>query len=344
MNGMGFNVPQYAPVQKPPQEDMDYGVIGSALSGLGNLIDIPGSMVRDTISFSNPFDQLMTPFSSDNRTSGAEISRYWMGGDEDSGGNQMAGLMIDILTDPTVLLTGGTSAAARAGMRGGAAALKGLGKVGQAVKGGYRAGTNATTAGQLARTNRVLANKADDLYDTALQNLESPGTGWVQVPTGQGSKIKFRQGALPGPPSPNPSARAALNESMNYRNQILSDDQINEAVKRANRDIETRFNNATLPARTAAYRGADQFARQAYGGASTGLGFARDSAKNLGRQLMDGDRNAMLQSYGIGSNALQTATGQRMSDEPTLEDMIAQALMEDPALSEELLMMLGAGE
>src|SRR5688500_16382164 len=56
----------------------DVGLGGLAI--VGNLLDVPGSMVRDTIDRAtggkaNPFDQLLTPFSSENRVTGRELNR-----------------------------------------------------------------------------------------------------------------------------------------------------------------------------------------------------------------------------------------------------------------------------
>ena len=133
--GTVYQPPRYAEPPMPEEDPgMDFGMLGDIASGVGNLIDLPGSMVRDTISFSNPLDQLMTPFSSDNRTSGADISRYWAGGDADSGGNQIAGMMIDILTDPLMLASGGTLAAGKMGAKAAGSVSKGMGKVAGATR------------------------------------------------------------------------------------------------------------------------------------------------------------------------------------------------------------------
>ncbi len=320
MSRMGFSIPKYAEPEKPEQsDDMDFGVIGDILSGAGHALDLPGSMVRDAISFSNPFDQVMTPFSGENRTTGADISRYWMGGDADSAGNQMAGLMIDILTDPTILATGGTSAAARMGMKGAGQVAKGASKVAGAAKGGYAAGKKATTGGKLMQQNKNLARRAGALDEAASQS-PLPGLGRPSDMTGPTQQMQQQAAGL--------------------RSQMMGDEAIGAATDLANKSPGTRFNNATMPIREGAYRGADQFARDAYGGARAGLGALRDSAEGLGRGIMAGDRNAMLQGYGVGSNALRTMTGQRMEQEPSIEDMIAQAIMEDPELGQQLLMML----
>ncbi|MBA4019210.1 MAG: hypothetical protein C0483_18750 [Pirellula sp.] len=65
----------------PAEQDSLLRRIGStALSGIGavgNLLDLPGSMVRDTISGHNPFDQLLSPFSGDNRQTGRDVLSTW---------------------------------------------------------------------------------------------------------------------------------------------------------------------------------------------------------------------------------------------------------------------------
>lgn len=45
----------------------------SLLEALGNVADLPGSMVRDALSLRNPFDQFLSPFSQDNRTTGQDL-------------------------------------------------------------------------------------------------------------------------------------------------------------------------------------------------------------------------------------------------------------------------------
>src|SRR5690349_10212332 len=75
--------PQPSPEQSPPAEPSP-GILSTlghqAMSGLatvGNLLDVPGSMVRDALAWENPLDQLLTPFSGENRTSGRELLTKW---------------------------------------------------------------------------------------------------------------------------------------------------------------------------------------------------------------------------------------------------------------------------
>ena len=69
------------------------------LEALGNVLDIPGSMIRDTISARNPFDQLMSPFSGEDRASGADVLHSWgMGPD-----HNILGTGLEFATDPLSL-------------------------------------------------------------------------------------------------------------------------------------------------------------------------------------------------------------------------------------------------
>ncbi len=57
--------------------------------------------MRDTLALKNPFDQLLSPFSEKNRTTGRDLLRqYGMAKDEDSWGNFGAGMAAELLLDP----------------------------------------------------------------------------------------------------------------------------------------------------------------------------------------------------------------------------------------------------
>ena len=99
---------------------------GTALSGLatvGNLLDVPGSMVRDVATWlpggpkpANPLDQLVSPFTHHNRTTGRELLRgYGLAGKEDTMGNFTTGIGAEIAMDPLTYLTFGASALTRGG-------------------------------------------------------------------------------------------------------------------------------------------------------------------------------------------------------------------------------------
>ena len=281
-------------------EGMDFGMLGDIASGVGNLIDLPGSMVRDTISFSNPLDQLMTPFSSDNRTSGADISRYWAGGDADSGGNQIAGMMIDILTDPLMLASGGTLAAGKMGAKAAGSVSKGMGKVAGAAKSGFKAGKNRTATGRMVRNNSRIDRQASALEGAAKDDLLKTKASPESIAATQKAFMKSNPG------------EAAM-------------------------DMVRPFTEGAQRAGGQAYRSAMGGMRDAY---NTGTGMARQ----FGNDLMAGNRNALMQGAAIGTNAASTMGGLHRSQEPSIEEMIAQAIMEDPELGSQLLEILGVGQ
>jgi len=104
----------------PEDERSLVGKIGSAsLSGLSrvaNVLDLPGSMVRDLIAMENPLDQLLSPTTADNRFTGRDVLRkYGAIGKEDNWGNFTGGLAAEIALDPLTYLTFGTLGAASKG-------------------------------------------------------------------------------------------------------------------------------------------------------------------------------------------------------------------------------------
>ena len=83
------------------------GILLDILSGIGNTLDVPGSMVRDALGGENPFDQLMAPWRSDNRLSGRDLARRWgMASNQDTWGNLAGGIGLELATDPMNLLAG----------------------------------------------------------------------------------------------------------------------------------------------------------------------------------------------------------------------------------------------
>jgi hypothetical protein len=90
----------------------------SGMSRVGNVLDIPGSVVRDIAAFENPVDQLL-PWNwttDEHRTSGRELLRkHRLVGNEDTYANWWAGLGAEILLDPTTYLTFGAGALTKGG-------------------------------------------------------------------------------------------------------------------------------------------------------------------------------------------------------------------------------------
>lgn len=87
------------------------GVLGSILDGVqavGNVLDVPGSMLRDALAGQNPLDQLANPFSDTGRTSGRDLLRkYGMAGQQDTWGNFLGGMAAEAVLDPTNLIPAG---------------------------------------------------------------------------------------------------------------------------------------------------------------------------------------------------------------------------------------------
>ena len=324
-NPFGYRRPEYVP--NDPQrmqgdeydEGMDFGMLGDIASGAGNLIDLPGSMVRDTISFSNPFDQLMSPVSSDNRTSGADISRYWAGGDVDSGGNQLAGMLIDILTDPLMLASGGTLAAGKMGAQAAGSVAKGVGKAAAATKSGLRSGLNKTHIGKVLQKNKNLKHQAN--------KLETP---------------VLREEAMKRVMTPEQIAADGLAYAQANRGQMLKDSvaPYGEALGRGAQQVKRSLLGNPGNAATSQRIGYDVSS----GAPMQAARYLGQTAKDFGQGVMAGNRNAMMQAGAIGTNAASTMGGLHRSQEPSIEEMIAQAIMEDPELGSQLLEILGVGQ
>ena len=99
----------------------------SGMSAVANVLDLPGSMVRDAVAGKNPIDQLLTPFRDTNRTTGRDLARqYGLAGRKDTWANWGGGLAAEIALDPLTYFTFGGSALGKAG-----SAMKAAGITGQ---------------------------------------------------------------------------------------------------------------------------------------------------------------------------------------------------------------------
>ncbi len=133
--------------------------VTSSLVGAANFLDIPRSMVADTIALENPFDQLLTPFSDKNRNTSRDVMRkYGMIGEEDTWGNFGAGLAADIVTDPLSWLTLGLAGAGKGVATGGGRAIAKSG----ADKLAKEAAIEAGKAGKQSRLSKVLKRNVDE--------------------------------------------------------------------------------------------------------------------------------------------------------------------------------------
>jgi hypothetical protein len=184
----------------------------SMIGAVGNLLDLPGSMVRDVGSsivqgkFVNPFDQLLSPFSGDNRTTGKELlQQTGIIDDADTWGNAIAGFGAEVAADPLTYMTFGASAlgkagkvASKAGMMddlGMVAARKAGKEIGQV---GPREARLTTTLGDIAQygTERSAAKAKQVLEDSpelaneVLGGLAGFGLPFMQpmAVAGQGAK------------------------------------------------------------------------------------------------------------------------------------------------------------
>lgn len=111
-----------APITEEEETSLLSKLGGGALSGLGmvgNLLDLPGSMIRDLVTGENPLDQILDPLgfeSEDNRTTGRGLLReYGLAESDDTAANWTGGLAAEIVLDPTTYMTFGASALGKAG-------------------------------------------------------------------------------------------------------------------------------------------------------------------------------------------------------------------------------------
>lgn len=170
-----------------------------ALETIGNTLDLPGSMVRDVLGGQNPFDQILSPFTSENRTSGRDLlEQYGMAPQNDPTAWEMndflggaAGVAAEIGLDPLTYLTfGGSAAKTLAGKAAQKAGLVGdVAKVASAKAGreiGQREAMLTSTIDDLlaavpqterAAKEAALANAGYDAATMGGQSLGSP-LGW----------------------------------------------------------------------------------------------------------------------------------------------------------------------
>jgi hypothetical protein len=115
------------------------------LESILNVLDLPGSSVRDVFAGKNPFDQWASPLSGDHRTSGADLVSQYARFNPQSMGTKVVGMGVEMLLDPTNLL-------------GGAGILKRL-----------------IGARRLAQTNKAFdATELANLVDTGRYGLVNP--------------------------------------------------------------------------------------------------------------------------------------------------------------------------
>ena len=175
--------------QDQTQQELDPTLLqslGSTALGLagaaGNVLDLPGSSVRDVLAGRNPFDQWIPGnwTSDENRISGRDLLRqHGMIGKKDTWGNFAGGLAAEIATDPFTLLgfsALGKTAQGVSKVKEGKNLAKGLGA-------GIRAGDRALAAGKVpfgphwsAGTGETAA-KIGDALDKTWEGVRGTGVG-----------------------------------------------------------------------------------------------------------------------------------------------------------------------
>lgn len=140
----------------------------SGISAVGNLLDVPGSMVRDLIGGENPLDQLLSPMSPDNRLTGRDVlTKYGLTAPNDPNAWEAAdfgGFGLELALDPFLPLSFGARA---------------LGKGGQVAK---RAGL-MDDLGKIAAKNK---GPREAKLTTTLGDLLQPRTGELPPGTAPG--------------------------------------------------------------------------------------------------------------------------------------------------------------
>lgn len=127
------------------------------LAGAGNLLDLPGSSLRDLLSGRNPFDQWATPFSDVNRASGRDVLQPFLGANEETGMSgwmdnpmegfkDIAGFGAEVLLDPLNLVPLGAVGKALKGRK----AVRSANAAMKAERGGKYAYVNPKVAGRVA--------------------------------------------------------------------------------------------------------------------------------------------------------------------------------------------------
>lgn len=157
--------------QSPGRMSLTSRAVNASLGGLaslGNLLDVPGSMVRDVVSLSNPLDQLLTPFSPDNRVTGRDILRsVGLISQNDSLLNATAGLALELAVDPMTYVSLGTIPALSKGGK----AAKALGLMPEAER-----IANAKRLAKAASTTPAPVPTSPGLIGTAKETARTFGT------------------------------------------------------------------------------------------------------------------------------------------------------------------------
>ena len=192
----------------------------SAVVGVGNLLDTPGSMLRDVLALENPFDQLLSPMSDANRTSGRDLlTKYGITQKNKPTGvfgtgpgeflQDAAGFAADVLLDPPSWLTKGVTASGKLAKKAGVANKVGQVASRKGIKTALGEGSRAARAGVTLRElvegyakeapnmmdDLVAANKGKPLTDDIL-DMPVGGTIGVTHPFSREAKAVFNNDAV----------------------------------------------------------------------------------------------------------------------------------------------------
>jgi hypothetical protein len=138
------------------------------MSGVGNAMDLPGSVVRDILAGRNPIDQIATPFSDQNRTTGRQLARdYGMAGSQDNWGNYLGGMAAEMAFDPLSYV--GVGMLGKAGKAMSRNPLDNLAADGMSQAGRYAGNVqNALTHRNYMATHNPPTNSYLDMLDDAV--------------------------------------------------------------------------------------------------------------------------------------------------------------------------------
>lgn len=107
----------------------------SGAAAVGNVLDLPGSSIRDLLSGNNPLDQWLAPLSGENRTSGRDLlEQHGLLSANTKGFDlgDVGGFAAEVALDPLTYMTFGASALGKGGqVLKKAGAVKGLSRVGR---------------------------------------------------------------------------------------------------------------------------------------------------------------------------------------------------------------------
>jgi hypothetical protein len=179
----------------------DPGILGklgsgvlSGISTVANVLDLPGSSVRDVLAGQNPLDQWASPHRPENRTSGRDLLRgYGLVGPKNTWSNWGGGLAAEIAMDPLTYLTFGGAAVGKLGTAAKAAGIHGdeAARIFNLAK-GVAPGTYGKRSARLGLTGDMIKQHAPEAWEK-MQPFAS-NKGWnldemLQEPLG--GTVKF---------------------------------------------------------------------------------------------------------------------------------------------------------